>query len=133
MDTAHAVVLARGKFIDYTHVGWLDVLLNIAVIAALWGLFAWIAGAWRDRRPRPDEPEKKGPSARTRMIALPLSVVGALVMLATGIVVRGDAAPRGEDASFLIVAGLVVLVFWAAAGWWLRPGARARRNVAATR
>lgn len=118
---------AAGRFVEFTSVLWIDIVLNAAYVATLPGLLLWIGWGVRERRygPRGAKERNRQPKRymaagrpRTRWILAWVSVAGALVQLAMGVALE----IRGwEDVTFAWVMGLVFALVWACVMPLLRP------------
>ncbi|WP_165331327.1 hypothetical protein [Streptomyces mesophilus] len=118
------------KFVDYTEVAWIDILLNIAVILAFIGLLSWITWGFLERRHGAREAARRhdekggsvpGRHVRTRMILGALSVVGSLALLGFGLALAGRSGTLGENAGLMQVEGALFLALWLFAGVFWRP------------
>ncbi|WP_199547382.1 hypothetical protein [Streptomyces sp. N35] len=128
-DTGQLVERAD-KFVDYTEVGWIDIILNIAGILAILGLLSWIVWGVMERRHgvrgaarRIEEKGNTTPGRRinTRVILAVLSVVGSLVLLGFGIALNGRSGSLGENAGLMLVEAVLFLGLWLFAGVFWRP------------
>ncbi|SDK73677.1 hypothetical protein SAMN05421806_11166 [Streptomyces indicus] len=123
---------ARGKFVDFTDVLWMDIVLNLAWIMMLVGLFSWIGWGYLERRHgvrgavrRHDEKSGSLPGRRLRVrkVLVGLSVASALVLVGFGLGLNGRPGQEGEDAGLLLWTGVGALVVWLLGVVFLRPRA----------
>ncbi|MFJ9041134.1 hypothetical protein ACIRF8_31770 [Streptomyces sp. NPDC102406] len=122
--------LASGKFVDYTEVLWMDIILNLTWLLAVLGLFSWITWGFLERRHgirgAVRRHEAKGGSTpgrrvTTRTVLAVLSVVGSLVHVGFGIALWGRSGEQGDSAGLLVVFGGLCLALWMFAGVFWRP------------
>ncbi|MHB9757405.1 hypothetical protein ACYBSK_23765 [Streptomyces sp. BYX5S] len=128
--STYGVELASGKFVDYTHVLWMDIILNLTWILAVLGLLCWITWGFLERRHgirgaarRHDAKGGNTPGRRltTRTVLAVLSVAGSLVQLGFGIALWGRSGEQGDSAGLLVISGALCLVVWLSAGVFWRP------------
>ncbi|MFI0242017.1 hypothetical protein [Streptomyces sp. NPDC016845] len=122
--------LASGKFVDYTEVLWVDIILNLTWLLAVLGLLSWITWGFLERRHgirgavrRHDAKGGSMPGRRvtTRTVLAVLSVVGSLVQVGFGIALWGRSGEQGDSAGLLVVSGGLCLALWVSAGVFWRP------------
>ncbi|MYT73366.1 MULTISPECIES: hypothetical protein [unclassified Streptomyces] len=128
--SAYGAELASGKFVDYTHVLWMDIILNITWLLAVIGLLSWITWGFLERRHgirgavrRHDARGGRMPGRRvtTRTALAVLSVAGSSVQLGFGIALWGRSGEQGDSAGLLVISGGLCLAVWLFAGVFWRP------------
>ncbi|MEU6481930.1 hypothetical protein ABZ858_34675 [Streptomyces sp. NPDC047017] len=127
-----AVETGAGRFIDYTHVLWLDGILNAGMLLNLVGFMLWIVWGFRERRhgirgalrkTYEKSPHANGWKPRTRWI-----LAGGSAAVAVGLLILGAAlssSGRAEGHAALTMGG-VWAGLWLLAGPLLRPVAGER-------
>ncbi|MFE9393283.1 hypothetical protein [Streptomyces sp. NPDC006784] len=131
-----AVEISAGKFVEFTHVLWLDIVLNAGMILNMVGIMLWTVWGFRERRhgirgalrkAYKKSSDAGGWKPRTRWI-----LAGVSVAVAVGLLILGAAlssAGREEGHAALTMGG-VLAGLWLPVGPLLRPvpGERPERS-----
>lgn len=121
------MTISAGRFIDYTHVGWLDVILNAVFFVNVVGLSFWIAWGIKERRRGVRGAIRKafeqsghanGWKPRTRWIMAGVAMAGALAVLLLGAILTANDESGGHTT---MAWGGIYAGLWLLAGPLLRP------------
>ncbi|WP_369214253.1 hypothetical protein [Streptomyces flavofungini] len=124
--------VSAGKFIDYTGVLWLDVILNAVFLCNTVGLSFWIAWGIKERRQGVEGAVRKalkkaghasGWKPRTRWTMAGVAVGANVALMVLGAVLMATSKQGGGIA---LGWGITYTVLWLVAGPLLRPVAGKR-------
>ncbi|MET9494367.1 hypothetical protein [Streptomyces sp. NPDC006552] len=119
--------LSAGKFIDFTNILWLDVILNAVLIVNAIGLMMWIVWGVKERRQGvraavrtayEKSGHARGWKPRTRWIMAGLALAGAFALMILGAILKADSH---EGGALTLGWGVAYTALWLVAGPFLRP------------